>query len=96
MSRYIDAAIIDTILDGAIQGEEVTGNPPIINAHDLVCMLNDIPTADVQEVKHGRWEKIYGQPHIILCSVCHSTSVEGRYNYCQNCGAKMDEVEECY
>lgn len=50
MSRYIDADEIETILDGAIQGEEVTGNAPMINAHELMCMLHDIPSADVTEV----------------------------------------------
>ena len=50
MSRYIDADTIEIILDGAIQGEEVTGNAPMINAHELMCMLHDIPTADVEEV----------------------------------------------
>ena len=56
--------------------------------------LADMPTADVAEVKHGRWLKIEKQPHLMRCSVCGSTSVEGDLNYCPRCGAKMDEVEE--
>lgn len=50
MAKYIDADEIEIILDGAIQGEEVTGNAPMINAHELMCMLHDIPSADVTEV----------------------------------------------
>ena len=46
------------------------------------------------EVRHGRWLAIYGQPHIMECSVCGSTSSKANYNYCPNCGAKMDEVTE--
>lgn len=53
-----------------------------------------VPTADVAEVKRGRWLKIEKQPHLMRCSVCGSTSVEGNLNYCPRCGAKMDEVEE--
>ena len=48
------------------------------------------PTAE----KRGRWLKIEKQPHLMRCSVCGSTSVEGDLNYCPRCGAKMDEVEE--
>lgn len=92
MSRYIDADIIDTILDGAIQGEEVTGNPPIINAHDLVCMLNDIPTAEVAEVRHGRWLNVEPAPNHLwycTCSVCGERQTVEVANYCPMCGAKM-------
>ena len=50
---------------------------------------------DATEVKRGRWGKIYGQPHLMKCSVCGSTSVEGNLNYCPNCGSRMmDEVSE--
>lgn len=45
------------------------------------------------EVKHGRW--IYKDNFIgkyLMCSEC--SHVTGRKsNYCPNCGAKMDEVE---
>lgn len=50
------------------------------------------PTADVVEVKHGRWiDTGSGQE----CSICKE--IQYRYdsarNYCANCGAKMDERE---
>ena len=51
--------------------------------------------ADVQEVRHGRWED--GR-----CSACgfdwHDIQYEktkvSKSPYCPNCGAKMDEVTE--
>ena len=55
--------------------------------------VKTIPTADVVEVVHGYWK---GKPIAgyctVRCSVCGSAFLdnEGRWNYCPNCGAKMD------
>ena len=47
-------------------------------------------TADAVEVVHGRWEE-YQVPHIMCCSECDwATGVQDDFNYCPNCGAKMD------
>ena len=48
--------------------------------------LGRIPAADVAPVVHGRW--VYG----CQCSVCGDRH-RPYYNYCPNCGAKMDEEE---
>lgn len=48
-------------------------------------------TADVQEVKHGRWEEIrnpYGELEGWICKC--GRQVVSKDNYCPNCGAKMD------
>lgn len=60
---------------------------------EIALLVEAVPAADVAEVKHGRWGKIYGQPHIMMCSVCGSTSLEGNYNYCPNCGASMEKED---
>lgn len=45
-----------------------------------------IPAADVQEVKHGKWESVqYG----CVCSVCGKRKEQFSDNFCANCGAKM-------
>ena len=55
--------------------------------------MDDAPTVEFAEVAHGRWEDAkhaYGffSPR---CSVCHQfNKYHERYNYCPNCGAKMD------
>ena len=50
----------------------------------------DAPTVDAVEVVHGRWEE-YQVPHIMCCSECDwATGVQDDFNYCPNCGAKMD------
>lgn len=57
---------------------------------ECLRMIDNAPTADVQEIKHGRWIGGY-------CSRCSkhapywsmaSTYYESMY--CPNCGAKMD------
>ena len=63
---------------------------------DFVCeQMENIPTADVVEVKHGEWiyKTTYGQLDECNCSLCGQlmTTIEGkRMNYCCRCGAKMD------
>ena len=51
------------------------------------------PAADVAPVRHGRWvpTKAPFMNECEDCSVCGYRTVWGhRYNYCPNCGAKMD------
>ena len=58
------------------------------------------PAVDAEPVRHGRWKNGNNRPftYLRLCSVCGKESYfcgNGcSYNYCPNCGAKMDaEVE---
>lgn len=60
-----------------------------------VRRLLSIPAADVAPVVHGRWEWIgpyrYNDDGMIgTCSVCKERLRLFAYNYCPNCGAKMD------
>ena len=58
------------------------------------------PAVDAVEVVHGEWEIIeddYLMDTIYKCSVCKEefvtidgTPAENLWNYCPNCGAKMD------
>ena len=87
MPRYIDADELPNIYTATHQ--------------ELVLALEEMPTADVAEVKRGRWveTRIWGGRNY-KCSVCDfDFTVDlcmGRpmWHYCPNCGAKMDEVEE--
>ena len=66
---------------------------------EIASMIGNATTID--PVKHGRWiehkwaeeydEKLISNYE---CSECESWERE-MTNYCPNCGAKMDEVEEC-
>ena len=59
-------------------------------------MLNEVlkrPASDVVPVGHGRWEQTEApfMNECEDCSVCGYRTVWGhRFNYCPNCGAKMD------
>lgn len=64
-------------------------NPAIRNW--LFSIINDVPAADVQEIKHGHWE--IGYFHDRVCSCCTHPSndlSDYSYDYCPWCGAKMD------
>ena len=58
------------------------------------------PTVDAEPVKHGHWVNKGFEP--LRCSVCGITvdAINGipwaikSFNYCPNCGAKMDERRE--
>ena len=61
--------------------------------------IKQIPAADVVEVVHGEWKPCShydSDTHMICeCSVCGDTvwvyyNSEREWNYCPNCGAKMD------
>ena len=67
---------------------------------DATCpaqVLMSLPAADVAPVRHGRWKQCFEDWRKQIegdeCSVCgfqhYGTSI-GHYNYCPNCGAKMD------
>lgn len=56
--------------------------------------LQNVPAADVVEVRHGEWGKekwVHTDQHI--CSLCHSTvrvhTQSVQYKFCPYCGAKM-------
>ena len=53
----------------------------------------DIPAADVEPVRHGRWVNESFYTH---CSVCGNMAIYDKYgqevesDYCPNCGCRMD------
>lgn len=63
-----------------------------------VDRLLSIPSADVAPIRHGRWKPFdltYGRS-VYYCTACNNSAVvptaiaEPTYNYCPNCGAKME------
>ena len=92
MSRYIDA---DAVKKEYIQRIWYDADGYLMNEKDKKLLadlfVDAVPTADVAEVKHGRWE-VAGDMSYVKCSHCGGLFV-CYYNYCPNCGAKMDEVD---
>lgn len=61
-------------------------------------ILSELPTIDAEPVRHGQW--VFSPDHAEgICTMCNF-KIYGRpynntylivpYNYCPNCGAKMD------
>ena len=95
--RYIDAEKIKVTADTMIADGECYA--PLAAVKQAIART---PTADVQEVRHGRWilpQKkgcvTYDEVAYKECSECGEVTflAKTKYsqmNYCQNCGAKMD------
>jgi hypothetical protein len=59
--------------------------------------LGTVPSADVAPVRHGRWIEQGLSPYegTRRCSICESFyDIKEQFNYCPNCGAKMDEEKD--
>ena len=58
-----------------------------------VEVIKNFPAADVEPVRHGKWEnKSGGFWEVAACSVCgaRTPTVGITPNYCPSCGAKME------
>lgn len=60
----------------------------------LTDKIKAIPAADVEPVKHGKWELCFEDSRRQIvgnkCSVCGYEYYGNKYFYCPNCGARMD------
>lgn len=59
-------------------------------AEIALSALRSVSREQVEKVRHGRWIKHEGYDE---CRECHAKSIFG-YNYCHNCGARMDKEAE--
>ena len=62
----------------------------------VASVFEDVPAADVEPVRHGRWEWL-GPNRLAadcMCGTCSACKVRSKYivntMLCPNCGAKMD------
>lgn len=77
-------------------------NPELFNVSPrFLQILRDLPAADVEPVRHGRWfrdEDDWNSLATFQCSICgeeycfecDEDILTLNYNYCPNCGRKMD------
>lgn len=95
MSRYIDAEKIKfEPIDIIVRG--ITRRT--IERMATETEINAMPTADVEEVRHGKWD-VWGDRH--CCSECSQWALFDEYEhieilsyFCPKCGAKMDKEKE--
>lgn len=91
MARYIDA---DELKNAFTNWREIVNNPYDFfpSVEECKAVIDAQPTAEVAEIKRGRWKMPaeYGDEY--TCSVCGEITRRNRTPYCGWCGAKM-EVE---
>ena len=90
MNEYIDRqSVVEAVRHAWAKGLEPTQ------------YIEIIPAADVTPVVHGRWKiKLLNdyQKYSVTCSICGWVGIDNYdsyddpsdFNYCPNCGAKMD------
>ena len=97
--RLIDANEVIRSMQRVIDEENNPNSLGCRVMREIIKGLELTPTVDAVEVVHGRWrlETDEEEPNLmfklVVCSVCGKTA-NGMYNYCPNCGAKMDGGNE--
>lgn len=97
MSDYIEREFALNVLCRENCGHDYEANK--CNNCYTSNFINYLPTADVAEVKHGKWVEPHWRNSVSCanCSICGAEAyhydfhgVQKTYRYCPNCGAKMD------
>lgn len=70
-------------------------HPPFYDGQDIAdwqekC-INEAPAVDAEPVRHGEWLPPAVGKYGCLCSECR-LQADNDFDYCPNCGAKMDGV----
>lgn len=100
MARYIDVDKLINELSAACMPIHEKGITGILGDNSSIAdIINEQPTADVQEVKHGHWilERDPDENNRIQCYHCSVCNDDFHYigafiatKHCSNCGARMD------
>lgn len=95
MSKYISAEkFVNKILENKLMSRESV-------AMRIFEIIKNLPSVDVAEIKHGKWEYtalVDCELSEVKCSNCKfkitstaDIAVEfSEYNFCPNCGARMN------
>ena len=89
---YIEREKAKELIKNFGKGAIEDGQYALDSVDDIILLASAvdlIPTADAVEVKHGKWRKRGNEK---TCSICEFIyySNNDEWNYCPNCGAKMD------
>ncbi len=94
MTEYLEKAALVRILRAKAEMGRLSEYSVCFD--NVAKMIELLPTANVEEVKHGKWVK----SSVIKCSVCGScTDIQSdeayekfieSYCYCPVCGSKLD------
>ena len=99
--EYIEREALQKIFENRMQDNNIMC--PVIKVLDVIEIIEKQHTADVAPVRHGRWKKskgnerptengfVHDDRYVCDCcgwGCCCETKLD--FNYCPNCGAKMD------
>ena len=101
MAEYIEREALEVELNhrlNFLMGENGEYDHYTSGFDEAVTRVENFPAADVAPVVHGKWLKSEYEYHVGICSLCGCVPPKPAfrstpYNYCPNCGAKMDEEE---
>lgn len=89
MAEYLEKETFKSWME-----ENITKNPMILESIDYA------PSADVEPVRHGSFRMLTFSGDTIICSECKmaynifETNGAENFNFCPNCGAKMDKEND--
>lgn len=70
----------------------------IFGIESVMEFVENLPAADVAEVRHGRWEEASDGDGVVcsecgtdFCTMIHETE---KFRFCPNCGARMDKEDD--
>lgn len=102
MAEYIDREDVYNTMKAMYCDECTDEKCQMCEYAEIIFVLDNLPIADVQPVKHGRWESSQRtiETGTVYCSNCAIEyyisdlqtvgDCNGIVHYCPNCGAKMD------
>ena len=100
MNKYIDAEKFiererKSVEDDFFAEKLFKKNDEMISLRAIVesfiLDVEDEPPADVEPVRHGFWKfSDAGLIPFYHCSKCKNINIAFQFNFCSNCGAKMD------
>lgn len=87
MAEYIEREATLNVLRNLGNRDYRREKGTIMDAMKVIMHSAYTPTADVAEVKHGKWTSNgLRNPQ---CSLCRNYNIE-KSRFCPNCGARMD------
>lgn len=96
MAEYIERESVEKFIMNGLNNSDVYER----FGHDAIKIIAEVhymPAADVAPVRHGRWveKEKYTFGIMYDCSLCENRILDNGHpwNYCPNCGARMDGGE---
>lgn len=94
-SNSIDRDVLLKDIEESVVFSGQTPNAEIVGANKVISRIKAAPIADVAPVVHGQW---LDNEDYMFCSICgiqwnYCDNDTKTFNYCPNCGARMDLEE---